>query len=267
MLILLAPSFDGSDKGYQALARVTGLVPYDLRTRIKPGSWGLVKGFGDAAPAQELASRLSAEGFQVVLVNRLVSQDPERRLVPVQSLALGESDFTLGLKDREMRIPYGALTCIVEGEVQPGRTLGAATPSPTSSGAMRAVAPDAGEMRVFRDAQLAAQLGYLAADLHFATVPWIARIDTRIFDFGPERSGNVSADLATVTNRLAERAGVRVDRAVRASSLASFADQAASPRAQPLPSGGARNRDAADNRFDNYSRLVGEAERLMRLSR
>jgi hypothetical protein len=264
MLVLLAPSFDGSDQGYQALARVTGLVPYDLRTRIKPGSWGLVRGIGDIGQAQELASKLVAEGFPAVLVERQVIHDPERRHVPVHALLLGESDFTLRLKDRVMKIPYGALTCIVEGEVQPGRAAGVSTTSTTSSGALRAVAPGIAEMQVFRDTQGTNQVGYLAADLHFATVLWVARIDVRVFDFDT-KSGSVSARLAAVTNTLAQRASVRVDRSVRASSLASFADQAPPMRANSWPPPSLKSRvDAADQRFDTYSRLVGEAERVAR---
>lgn len=263
MLVLLAPSFDGSDQGYRALARVTGLVPYDLRTRLKPGSWGLVRGIGDRGQAEELARNLSAEGFPAVLVERQVIHDPERRHVPVQALLLGESDFTLRLKDRVMKIPYGALTCIVEGEVQPGRAAGASATSAASSGALRAVAPGVNEMQVFREAQ-GNQVGYLAADLHFATVLWVARIDSRIFDFD-SKSNSVSARLAAVTNALAERAGVRVDRSVRASSLASFADQAPPMRVNSWPPPSVRSRiDAVDQRFDTYSRLVGEAERAAR---
>jgi hypothetical protein len=263
MLVLLAPSFDGSDQGYQALARVTGLVPYDLRTRIKPGSWGLVRGIGDSAQAADLASKLVAEGFPAVLVERQVIHDPERRQVPVHGLLLGASDFTLRLKDRVMKIPYGALTCIVEGEVQPGRAAGVSAASTVSSGTLRAVAPGGTEMQVFREAPGNNQVGYLAADLHFATVLWVARIDSRVFDFD-SKSNSVSDRLAAVTNALAERAGVRVDRSVRASSLASFADQAPPMRVSSWQPPSVRSRDAADQRFDTYSRLVGEAERVAR---
>jgi len=264
MLVLLAPSFDGSDQGYKTLARATGLVLYDLRTRIKPGSWGLVRGFGDIGQAQELASKLIAEGFPAVLVDRQVIHDPERRHVPVHGLLLGESDFTLRLKDRVMKIPYGALTCIVEGEVQPGRAAGTSATSQISSGALRAVAPGVAEMQVFRENQGQNQVGYLAADLHFATVLWVARIDSRVFDFDT-KSGSVSARLAAVTNVLATRSGVRVDRGVRASSLASFADQAPPMRANSWPPPSLKSRvDAVDQRFDTYSRLVGEAERVLR---
>jgi hypothetical protein len=265
VLVLLGPGFDGSDQGYQTLARATGLVLYDLRSRVKPGSWGLVKQFGDAGQAQELASRLLAAGFPVVVVDRQVAADPERRHVPVHGIELGEGTFSLKLRDREMKIPYGALTCIVEGEVQPGRALGAAVAGATSSGSHRAVVPGEPEMQVAREAHLAAPMGYLAADLHFATVRWIARIDSRVFDFGAERTGNVAVDLANVTNLLAAKAGVRVDRSVRASSVASFAEQPVSMRGMSWPPVSSRGKpDAVDGRFDSYSRVLGEAERLAR---
>jgi hypothetical protein len=265
VLVLLGPDFDGSDQGYQTLARATGLLPYDLRTRVKPGSWGLVKAFGDAAQASELASRLSSSGFSVVCIDRQVATDPERRQVPVHALELGETSFKLKLKERDMSVPYGALSCIVEGEVQPGRAAGTSAPGVASSGAIRAVTPGSGEMQVFREANLVAPIGYLAADLHFATVRWIARIDSRVFDFGPARSGNVAVDVANLSNQLAAKAGVRVDRSVRSSSVASFAEQPSAMRAgTPVPTGLRGKSDALDARFDSYSRVVGEAERLGR---
>ena len=266
MFVLLGPAFDGSDQGYQTLARATGLVPYDLRTRVKPGTWGVIRVFGDQGQAQELASKLLALGFPVVVVERQVLNDPERRHVPVSSLALGETDFAIRLKDREMRIPYGALACIVEGEVQPGRAAAATAPGSASSGSLRAVTPGGQEMQVFREAQLAAPIGYLAADLHFSTVLWIARIDTRAFDFGPGRGSNVALELKSLTNLLSERSGVRVDRNVRTSSVASFAEQPASLRGASWPPVSQRAREALDARFDSYSRVLGEAERLARRS-
>jgi hypothetical protein len=261
--VLLGPGFDGSDQGYQTLARATGLVLYDLRTRVKPGTWGLIKAFGDAGQANELASRLLADGFSVVVVDRQVVSDPERRHVPVHGLELGDAAFTLKLKDREMKIPYGALTCIVEGEVQPGRAVAQASSSGTSSGAMRAVVPMGPELGLAREAHLAAPMSFLAADLHFATVRWIARLDSRGFDFGAERTGNVAVDLSNFTNQLAARAGVRVDRNVRASSVASFAEQPVSMRGMSWPPASMR-KTGADGRFDSYSRVLGEAERLAR---
>ncbi|HEV8550802.1 MAG TPA: hypothetical protein VGQ57_17270 [Polyangiaceae bacterium] len=264
MLVLLGPGFDASERGYQALARVTGLVPYDLRTRVKSGSWGMLRSFADAGQANEFASKLIAEGFPVVVVDRQVTSDPERRHVPVQGVLFGESDFVLRLKDREMRIPYGALACIVEGEVQPGRAAGTPVPGAASSGSLRAVTPGAPEMQVFREAHLASPIGYLAADLHFSTVHWIARVDSRGFDFGAGRTGNVAVDLANFTNTLAQKCGVRVDRSVRSSSVASFAEQPLSLRGASWPPASLRGKDATDPRFDSYSRLLGEAERLAR---
>ncbi len=264
MLVLLGPEFDGSDQGFQTLARATGLVLYDLKTRVKPGSWGVLKAFGAAAQAEELAQKLKAAGLPVVVVDRAIASDPERKHVTVFGLELGETSFMLKLKDREMTIPYGALSCVVEGEVQPGRAATVPAAGVASSGALRAVAPGSAELPTFREASLA-PIGYLAADLHFATVIWIARIDSRVFDFGSVRSGTVTVDLSTLTNTLAERAGVRVDRSVRASSVASFAEQPATMRGLSLPPSTLRSRgDAADGRFDSYSRVLGEAERLAR---
>jgi hypothetical protein len=265
MLVLLGPSFDSSDASYQALARVTGLVPYDLKTRLKPGAWGCLKVVGDIGQARELGSRLIAGGFPVVLVDQVVAHDPDRRHVAVHGIELRESDFVLSLKDREMTIPYRALTCVVEGEVQPGRTTAtarAAQPTSPSSGAFRAVNPGATEMQAFRESH---SVGYLAADLHFATVLWVARIDTRVFDFGDERRSNVAAELAALADTIAERAGVRVDRAVKTSSVAAAAEQPLNRRAATWPPINVRiKEEAQDLRFDTYSRLIGEAERLAR---
>ena len=55
MLVLLGPSFAGGDAEYQRLSKVTGMVAYDLRSRVKPGSWGLVKALADETEAARLA--------------------------------------------------------------------------------------------------------------------------------------------------------------------------------------------------------------------
>lgn len=270
MLVVLSPTFDGSDRSYLKLAEVTGLVPYDLRARVKPGQWGVLKAVGDVAQAQELAARLEQAGLPVVLLERDVAYDPARRHVVVSSIACGERDFTLRLRDREMKIPYRALVCVVEGEVQPGRVQSGergASPNASSSSNFRAVAPTPGEMLAFREAHAAPAVGFLAADLHFATVLWVARIDARSFDFGRVRQKTVAADLSALSDFLAASAGVRVDRGVRHSSLASAEQSSARHNASwPPPSLGHRT-EAADQRFDSYSRYVGEAERLLRRMR
>ena len=270
MLVVLSPTFDGSDRSYLKLAEVTGLVPYDLRSRVKPGFWGVLKAVGDVAQAQELAARLEQAGLPVVLLDREIAYDPARRHVVVSNIVCGERDFTLRLRDREMKIPYRALVCVVEGEVQPGRVQSAdrgSSSSASSSSNFRAVAPTPGEMLAFREAHTAPPVGFLAADLHFATVLWVARIDVRSFDFGPVRQKTVAADLAALSDFLAESSGVRVDRGVRHSSLASAEQSSARRNASwPPPSLGQRS-EAADQRFDSYSRYVGEAERLLRRMR
>ena len=55
MLVLLGPSFAGGDADYQRLSKATGMVAYDLRARLKPGMWGLVKALADEAEAERLS--------------------------------------------------------------------------------------------------------------------------------------------------------------------------------------------------------------------
>jgi hypothetical protein len=261
MLVLLGPDFDGSPEAYGRLAQATGLVAYDLKARLKPGSWGVVKAFGDVGAARELAGKLNAAGFAPVLVDRSVGHDPERRVVPVAGVRLEDSMLVLLLRDREMPVPYQALCCIVEGEVQIGRAQNY-TPAPSSSSFR---APTPADIAAFSAASAQAPSeAYLAADLHFATVLWIARIDVRHFDFGADRTGAMAQDLEILVQRIAERAGeIRVDRSVKISSVASFAMQKAVPSGASWPPVSGRAKE--DQRFDPYSRIVGEAERQYRL--
>jgi hypothetical protein len=261
MLVLLGPEFDGSPEAYAALAAATGLVAYDLKSRLKAGNWGVVKAFGDAGAARDLAGKLRSAGFSPVLVDRNIAGDPERRVVLVSGVGLEEEQMVLRLRDREMPVPYRALCCIVEGEVQIGRGQ-SYTPSPSSSSFR---APSPAELASFRESHAQAPSeAFLAADLHFATVLWIARIDVRHFDFGEQRSGAVAADLEILLHRIAERAGgVRIDQSVKTSSVASFAQQKAGAGGASWPPVSSRVKE--DQRFDPYSRIIGEAERQARL--
>jgi hypothetical protein len=260
MLVLLGPDFDGTPEAYKRLAEATGLVAYDLRARLKRGSWGVVKAFGDAAAAHEFAFKLSDAGFWPVLIDRSVGIDAERRIVPITGVRFDDSDLVLLLRDREMPVPYQALCCIVEGEVQIGRTQSYASgPSSTSFRA-----PTPADLASFaQSAVQAPSEAFLAADLHFATVLWLARIDVRHFDFGSEHTGQVAHDLERLVTRIAERAGnIRIDHSVKTSSVASFAMQKAAPTGGSWPPS---SRMKEDQRFDPYSRIVGEAERQLRL--
>ncbi len=263
MLVLLGPDFDGSPESYSRLSEATGLVAYDLKARIRPGAWGVVKLLGDPGAARELAGRLTVAGFEPVLVDSAIGHDPERRIVSVSAIEFHEAEMRLLLRDRIMPVPYGALCAIVEGEVQPGRVTHP-TPNPSSSSFR---APTSAEVAQFRDTHTQVpNEAYLAADLHFATVLWIARIDSRTFDFGAERTGNVANDLSILVERVAERmGGIRVDRSVKTSSVSTFTQQAAASAgyhpSRPPPSGRMKH----DQRFDPYSRIVGEAERRRRL--
>jgi hypothetical protein len=277
MLVLLGPSFAGSDADYQRLSRVTGMVAYDLRSRLKAGSWGLIKALADNAEAQRLAASLTAEGFSTVMVAREVATDPERPIVALRGLSIAGQELTLQLRERTMSVPAAALCCIVRGEAQVGKASGR-SPSGgggTSSSTFRAVVPDANELQVFRESMSSSSFeAFAAADLHFHSVTWIARIDARSFDFSALgiAAASPAGALDTLVDSLALLANVRVDRAARASSISSFTQQASRGVAvQPAPSSAAHSQRskeiAGDERFDPYSRVVGEAERSLAAQR
>jgi len=271
MLVLLGPSFAGGDDAYQRLAKVTGMLAYDLRTRLKPGIWGLIKMLADAVEAERLATALQAEGFPAVMVPREVALDPARPIVGLQGLEIQGQMLTLQLRERAMLIPVAALSSIVRAEAQVGKhsPLRASTSSATSSSTFRAVVPSSADLQVFRESGPPGNFeAFAAADLHFHSVTWIARIDARSFDFMALGIGAASpaAALDTLADRLALLAKVRVDRAARASSVASFAQQAGArgtsvpPTALPAQRG---REVAGDDRLDPYSRIIGEADRIL----
>ena len=268
MLVMLAPTFDGSHDAYARLVRATGMLAYDLKSRLKPGVWGVVRALADEAQAQALAQRLLAEGLPALVVPPEVAHDPNRRIVTIRALELGAEQIVLHLREREMAIPFGALTCIVRGEVHTGQ-VPSRTFTPSSS-TFRAVVPTASDVAVFREAPSPSNFNaYAAADLHFATVLWVARLDARSFDFSPLglASESPASDLDQLVDVLSERSGVRVDRGVRASSVVSTL-QGGSFRSGGAPSQAPRSKESPpDERFDPYSRLIGEAERLLAQAR
>jgi hypothetical protein len=253
MFVLLGPSFEGTRDAYQLLAQATGLVAYDLHSRLRKGVWGVVKLLGDTREAEALARALRELGFAPVLIERSVLHDPERRAVPA-SVRLGERELVLELPDQELHVEYGALAVIVRGEVQPGRVASAANPS---SGSLRAVVP--GPDTFLRDPQKLSFEGYQAADLHFREVPWMARLGARGLEPGGLEHGPRALD--SLVDEIAGRAKVRVDRGARTSSVAAFVEQPAPLRSHhPTPTS---LREQADERFDPYSRVIGEAERQL----
>lgn len=258
MLVLLGPPFQGSDEEYARLAEATGILAYELRTKLKSNAWGVVRALGDEHQAMELATTLGREGFRVSVVDPAVGADPDRVFVPLRTLELQESTLVLHLSERSMPIPYAALVAIVRGEVQIGA---APVRGPTSSSStFRAVVPSASELEIFRES-VGELDAYAAVDLHFATVMWAARIDVRAFDFSAFGAVNATAqDLDRLADRVSEHSGVRVDRASRVSSLASFTT-AGPHRATTPPPGQVAARRETPERFDAYSRLVAEAER------
>lgn len=267
MLILMGPSFAASDAEYQRLSKTTGMVGYDLRARIKPGMWGLVKALADEGEAQRLSAALLAERFPVVLVAREVANDPQRPIVALRALEIVGQELKLQLRERTMEVPAAALCAIVRGEAQVGKSGrgSGAHASASSSATFRAVVPDASDLQVFRESMPPASFdAFAAADLHFHSVSWVARIDARSFDFRALGIGAASpaAALDTLVDRLALLARIRVDRAARASSVASFTQQAGkAPGSPSLPISQRAKEIAGDERFDPYSRMIGEAER------
>jgi hypothetical protein len=270
MLVLLGPSFAGGDADYQRLSKVTGMVAYDLRARLKPGSWGLIKALADETEAARLAGALAAEGFPIVVVPREVATDPERPIVALKALSIEGQQLTLQLRERSMTVPVAALCSIVRGEAQVGKAGAARSAgSATSSSTFRAVVPNASDLQVFRESMPPTNFeAFAAADFHFHSVTWIARIDARSFDFRALgiAAASPAGALDTLVDRLALLAKVRVDRAARASSISSFTQQASrgvGPHAVPsLPLSQRSKEVAGDERFDPYSRVVGEAERM-----
>jgi hypothetical protein len=260
MLVLLGPPFSGTDADYARLAQLTGLVAYELKSRLKPGMWGVVRALGDPEQADALAQQLRAEGYRACAVDSSIGHAPARPIVAIRALGLGESEVSLRLRERSMTLPRAALLAIVRGEVQTGTRPHSLRSS--SSATFRAVVPDAADLAVSRD-----QLGagsfdaYAAADIHFVTVLWVARIDVRSFDFAPFGLESDSAqDLDRLVDAVAEHAGVRVDRASRTSSVASFAAATPPRPSTPNPGSPPVSREPAE-RFDFYSRIVAEAER------
>jgi len=270
MLVLLGPSFVGGDADYQRLSKATGMVAYDLRARLKPGSWGLLKALADEGESARLAAALAAEGFPVVVVPREVATDPERPIVALKALSIDGQELTLQLRERAMSVPVAALCSIVRGEAQVGKASLRSAGSATSSSTFRAVVPNPSDLQVFRESLPPTNFeAFAAADLHFHSVTWIARIDARSFDFRALgiAAASPAGALDTLVDRLALLARVRVDRAARASSISSFTQQAsrgvAAHSATTLPMSQRGKEVAGDERFDPYSRVVGEAERIL----
>jgi hypothetical protein len=255
LLVLLGPSFDGTNESFERLARATGLVAYDLRSRIKPGWWGVIRALGDAEQARQLAARLRKDGFPVVAVDVDAAMDRERRDVRLKGARLENAELVLVVREREMKIPYAAILALVRGEVGSGLPAAHSRGPRPSSSTFRAVVPSSVDLQVHRDHGVDA---YQALDLHFHTAKWFGRVDARAFDFSflSGATGHPLRDLDLLAEELSRRSGVRVDRGARMSSLASHALQR-QHRITPVPG---RSPELSRDVFDGYSRLIAEAE-------
>ena len=266
MLILIGPGFQATQASFQHLAQLTGLVAYDLKTKIRSGSWGVVRLLADADKARQLTEELKTHGFPAVLVDSDVAHDQSRRIVHIEKLRLSPTQMFLELQGRSMPVPYRGLLTIVRGEVHVRSEWRGAGAS--SSNSYRAVVPTAQDIQAFRESQSTVSYdGFHVADLHFATVLWSARLDARKTDFSDfgELTGSQAQKLDQVVDKIAELSHVRVDRSVRTSSLASFATRSPPMRSSsPMPGSPISAQDrltASDPHFDGYSRLIAQAER------
>jgi hypothetical protein len=260
MLVLLGPRFSGTDDELVILAAETGLALYDLRARLQPGAWSVVRVVADAATAEQTAARISARGLQSCALDSGVGRDPSRRIVYLRGIEVMSDYLVLRMVERAMKVPIGALLTIVRGDVHLGRTplLSASTQGGSFS---------------LRGTSGAANLSssvpppydvFVAADLHFVTVPWLARIDPRDCEFGGYRRDDANAELLDrFIDDLGVAGQVRVDRHLKTSSLASHTVASVRPTAasQGAPPSMRCRAAASDEHFDAYSRMVGEAER------
>jgi hypothetical protein len=274
MLVLLGPGYEAREEEVLALVQATELTQYDLRARLCPGTWGVIKAFADEEQANELVLRLQQCGLPACAISNTVGQDVERRIVYLRAIQFEPDCVILRLSEREMAIPYGALLVIVRGEVHVGRSHNLSS----SSGASSSIRPAAsavgllssgvGTGEYVREPRASAgQDVFSAADIHFATVPWIARIDAREMDFPREYGDvpNLAERLDRCVEDLAGQAQIRVDRALKTSSLASYTagTQRSITPAPNGPSSVRRGSGPSDEHFDAYSRMVAEAERLI----
>jgi hypothetical protein len=271
MLMLVGPKFEAGSDELRRLAEVTGLVVYDLKTRLRVGAWSVLRALGEPHEVFDLVAELRNRGIPVVAVDPMIGFDVARRVVVVESLDLDEEELVLSVADQTMRIRYPALLVIVRGDV---RARSARERRPSSGSGFSAVAPTAGEMQVFRERTLADYDDpQPVADLVFATVRWSARLDSRQLDFDAlgVAGRNPGEKLDRLLDAISARAGVRVDRSFPHSSLASFAERPAPMRSRssaPPPSSAAasspRSTPVEHQPFDTYSRLIAEAERNLR---
>ena len=80
-------------------------------------------------------------------------------------------------------------------------------------------------------------------------------------------SESPASDLDELVDELSTRSGVRVDRGVRLSSVVSALLQSG-PRTNPVSQSPRSSREPpSDERFDPYSRVIGEAERKLSQAR
>ncbi len=268
MLVLVRLPPNCTEDYYAKLVRSTGMVAYDLKTRLRPGQWGVLRAVASFAEAEDVAATLRHEGLCAHVIDSSLVTEPERAIVAVESVSKTETELGLLVATRWMTVPLAALLVMVRGELREGDAATVRGTATSSSARLRAVVPAGGDLDV-PHVQTAGP-GPDAdpvLDLHFVTVPWVARLDSRVTDLGafglPPRRAESLDRVATL---LSDASGVRVDRGARLSSLWSYTDRAVRGASRApggsTPPGSGRVRGVVDPRFDAYSLMVAAAERL-----
>ena len=75
MLVAVGPPCDLNPEQYSLVSSITGLVAYDLRTRLRPDGWGVVRAVGDVRAAARLAEELRSVGMSTVVATGTDSGD------------------------------------------------------------------------------------------------------------------------------------------------------------------------------------------------
>ena len=282
LVTVRSPSSPGPEF-FERLSEVTGLVAYDLRNRLRAGSWGVLRAIAGQEEAVAVAALLRKRGIDAVAVPLDVAHDNSRKIAEVRSVALQPDTLEIQLRKRTIPVPYGALLMLVRGEVRLGeRGSGRAAGARVSSGRWSSVVAGTEDARVFRETVRSEIDAYAALDVHFSTVTWVARVDVRHSDLSRYGKTGSPDALDRLAELLATSAGIRIDRGQRLSNILSHVEHPASRSSLPPPSSsrptgavapargqspssaGFRVREeAVDTRFDGYSRLVAAAERLL----
>ena len=120
MIVAVGPPLDAVEQHMDLLCHLTGLVAYDLKTRLRPDAWGVVRTLADPKDAFALAHKLQENGLRAVVLDPAVAWDPARRTASVRALEIGTEMLVVTLREGTLRLPHTSLVSIVRGELRIG---------------------------------------------------------------------------------------------------------------------------------------------------